>query len=143
MTMALTTGPEALFLLAGRFSFGGILAFMGLGHFFFNNEQLNDEAREKGVPAAEFGVAASGVMLFLGGFGVLVGAYPVLSAGMLATFFLVVTPVMHDFWAVGENEMEEELAHLLKNAALFGTSLLFLALGGQSWGYAVDLGLWL
>jgi uncharacterized membrane protein YphA (DoxX/SURF4 family) len=77
----------------------------------------------------------------LGGLGLLVGAYPVLSAGMLATFFLVVTPVMHDFWAVPESEQQAELTNFLKNAELFGAALVFLALGDLTWGYALGVGL--
>jgi hypothetical protein len=50
---------------------------------------------------------------------------------------------MHDFWAVPDAETEAEMTQFLKNAALFGASLLFLAVGDQAWGFAVDVGLWL
>jgi uncharacterized membrane protein YphA (DoxX/SURF4 family) len=62
---------------------------------------------------------------------------------MLATVLLVITPAMHDFWAVPDEETEQQVTQFLKNTALFGASLVFLALGGQAWGFAVNLGLWL
>jgi uncharacterized membrane protein YphA (DoxX/SURF4 family) len=138
--MAIDAGAGAALLLVGRLLFGGFLAFAGLNHFL-NAGEMSEYAAAKGVPAAGFGVVASGVLLVGGGLGLLVGAYPVLSAGMIATFFLVVTPVMHDFWAVPEDQQEEELTNFLKNAELFGAALVFLALGDQVWGFALNVGL--
>mgnify|MGYP006299925753 CR=1 FL=1 len=61
---------------------------------------------------------------------------------MVATFFVLVTPKMHDFWAVPEDR-QEELTNFLKNTELLGTALVFLALGDQVWGFALNVGLWL
>jgi uncharacterized membrane protein YphA (DoxX/SURF4 family) len=140
--MAVDAGFGALALLLARILFGGVLAFSGLNHFL-NTAEMTEYAAAKGVPAAGLGVVTSGTMFVLGGLGIALGAYPVLSAGALATTFLVVTPAMHDFWAVPEEETETELTQFLKNTALFGGSLAFLALGGQAWGFAVNVGLWL
>jgi hypothetical protein len=60
---------------------------------------------------------------------------------MVATFFLVVTPAMHDFWAVPEDEQEEQLTNFLKNTELLGAALVFLALGDLAWGFALGMGL--
>jgi len=140
--MAVDTGAGAILLLVGRVLFGGFLAFAGLNHFL-NAGEMSEYATSKGVPAAGFGVIATGTMLVLGGLGLLVGAYPVLAAGSVATFFLIATPMMHDFWAVPEDQQEEELTNFLKNAELLGAALVFLALGDQPWGFALNLGLWL
>jgi uncharacterized membrane protein YphA (DoxX/SURF4 family) len=138
--MAVDAGAGAALLLVGRVLFGGFLAFAGLNHFL-NGEEMSEYAAAKGVPAPSFGIAASGAMLVLGGLGILLGAYPVIAAGMVATFFVVVTPAMHDFWAVPEAETEEELTNFLKNAELLGAALVFLALGDLSWGFALGTGL--
>jgi uncharacterized membrane protein YphA (DoxX/SURF4 family) len=140
--MAIDTGVGAILLLVGRLLFGGFLAFAGVNHFL-NAGEMSEYARAKGVPAAGVGVITTGVLLVLGGLGLLAGVYPVLSAGMIATFFLVVTPMMHNFWAVDESEQEEELTNFLKNAELFGAALVFLALGDQVWGFALNIGVWL
>jgi uncharacterized membrane protein YphA (DoxX/SURF4 family) len=140
--MALDAGAGAALLLVGRVLFGGFLAFAGLNHFM-NAGEMSQYAESKGVPMAGFGVIATGSMLVLGGLGILAGVYPVVSAGMVATFFVLVTPTMHDFWAVDEDQREAELTNFLKNTELFGASLVFLALGDQVWGFAVNVGLWL
>ncbi len=49
---------------------------------------------------------------------------------------------MHDFWAVDEAQQDENLTNFLKNAELLGAALVFLALGDQAWGFALNIGLW-
>jgi uncharacterized membrane protein YphA (DoxX/SURF4 family) len=140
--MALDAGVGAATLLVARVLFGGVLAFSGLNHFM-NTDELTKATATKGVPMARFAVVTTGVMFLLGGVGILLGACPVLAAGAVATTFLIITPPMHNFWAVPDDDFEEEFAQLLKNTALFGASLLFLAIGGQAWGFAVNAGLWM
>jgi uncharacterized membrane protein YphA (DoxX/SURF4 family) len=130
---------EVAFLLA-RVLFGGVLAFMGLNHFS-GVEGMAGYAELKGIPAPTFSVIASGVMLVLGGLGIVLGVAPVPAAGALATFLLVSAVTMHDFWAVPEDQAQDEMTGFLKNVALAGGALGFLALGGQTWPYAVGIGL--
>lgn len=141
--MALASGAGAVALLTGRLFFGGLLAFAGVNHFA-SVDEMTEQAAANGIPMARFGVVTTGVMLLAGGLGIVAGAYPVLSAGMLLTFFVVVTPAMHDFWTVEDEERKEaELTNFLKNMQLLGASVVFLALGDQTWGYVLDVGLWL
>ncbi|MFD1515454.1 DoxX family protein [Halomarina rubra] len=128
---------EVVFLVA-RVLFGGVLAFMGLNHFL-NGDQMAGYADAKGVPAAEVMVPLSGGMLLLGGLSVVTGAFPVLGAGALAVFLLVSTPTMHDFWAAPEEQQQTEMTQFLKNVALVGGALAFLALGGGAWPFAVEM----
>lgn len=131
-------GTAGVFLLAARVLFGLLLAWMSLGHFQ-DVDGMAGYAEAKGVPAPRVGVVASGVMLLLGGVGVAVGAYPVLSAGMLAVFFVVTTPMVHDFWAVPGDQRDSELTQFQKNVGLLGGSLAFLAIGGMQWAYSLGL----
>ncbi|QLH77161.1 DoxX family protein [Halosimplex rubrum] len=137
--VAESAAGEVIFLVA-RLLFGGVLAFMGINHFS-GVEGLAGYAEMKGIPAPTFSVIASGVVLVLGGVGVALGAAPVLSAGALATFLLVSAVTMHDFWAVPDDQTQDEMTGFLKNVALAGGALGFLALGGQAWPYAVGVGL--
>ncbi|WP_123537801.1 DoxX family protein [Halosimplex salinum] len=130
---------EVIFLLA-RVLFGAVLAFMGLNHFS-GVEGMAGYAEMKGLPAPTFSVIAAGVVLVLGGVGIVLGVAPVLAAGAVATFLLVSAVTMHDFWAVPEDQTQDEMTQFLKNVALAGGALAFLALGGQAWPYAVDVGL--
>ncbi|WP_049981263.1 DoxX family protein [Halolamina rubra] len=138
LQVAAFDGAAGTIFLLARVVFGLVLAFMGLNHFM-DVEGMAGYAGAKGVPAPEFGVVASGVMLLLGGLGIAAGAYPVLAAGALATFFVVATPLMHDFW--NAEDTQGEMTHFLKNAALLGGSLAFLGLGGADWPLALGVGL--
>ena len=138
--MAIDTGLGAILILVGRLLFGGFLAFQGLNHFM-NTDEMAGYAGSKGVPAPRFGVIASGIMLLLGGLGIILGVYPIIAAGMLAVFFVLVTPVMHDFWAAPEEEQQNEMVNFIKNVELLGASLVFLVLGGETWGYALNIGI--
>jgi uncharacterized membrane protein YphA (DoxX/SURF4 family) len=133
------TGAAEIFLVA-RIVFGGILAFMGLNHFM-QTDMMTGYAEAKGLPAPRFGVIASGVMLVGGGLSIALGAYPVLGAGALAVFLLVSAVIFHNFWAVPEDQMQDEMTGFLKNVGLLGGALLFLAVGGTAWPYALDIGL--
>jgi uncharacterized membrane protein YphA (DoxX/SURF4 family) len=125
--------------LAARVLFGAVLAFMGINHFM-DAEAMTGYAASKGLPAPGFGVIASGVVLLGGGLGIAAGVFPVVAAGALAAFLAVATPVMHDFWAAPEDQQQAEMTNFLKNVALLGGALAFLALGGSAWPYAVGIG---
>jgi len=130
---------EIAFLLA-RVLFGGVLAFMGLNHFG-SVDEMAGYAEHKGLPAPRLAVVGSGLVLLLGGVGVVLGVVPVLAAGALAVFLLVSAVTMHDFWAAPDEQVQDEMTQFLKNVSLAGGALALLAVGGQTWPYAVGVGL--
>jgi uncharacterized membrane protein YphA (DoxX/SURF4 family) len=138
--MVFESGPAAVGLLIARVLFGGLIAFQGLNHFL-DAEGMTGYAEAKGIPAPRLAVLASGAMLALGGLGIVLGAFPVLAAALLVAFFVVVTPGMHDFWAVPEDQQQDQMVHFIKNVELLAASIVFLVLGTQPWGYAVGIGL--
>jgi len=132
-----STGAAELFLLA-RLLFGGVLAFMGLNHFQ-NAGQMAPYAEAKGLPAPAASVYASGGLLLVSGVLVVLGAYPVIAAGALATFLVVSAVLMHNFWAVPDDQVQDEMTQFLKNIALAGGALALLSVAGTSWPYSVGL----
>jgi putative oxidoreductase len=134
------TGTEGILLLVGRVLFGGVLAFMGLNHFL-QLDQMTGYAQHKGLPAAKLSVVLSGLALVLGGVAVIAGIYPVVGAVVLAGFLLVAALTMHDFWAVPEDQTQDEMTSFLKNVVMAGGALAIAALGTQEWAYSVGLGL--
>jgi uncharacterized membrane protein YphA (DoxX/SURF4 family) len=134
-----SAGAGELFLL-GRLLFGGVLAFMGLNHFQ-NAGQMAPYAEAKGLPAPVASVYGSGGLLLVSGVLVILGAYPVIAAGALATFLVASAVMMHDFWAVPDDQMQDEMTQFLKNIALAGGALSLLAVAGTSWPYTVGLSL--
>ncbi|WP_135534070.1 DoxX family membrane protein [Halostella pelagica] len=138
MALELTAVGDILFLV-GRVLFGAVLAFTGLNHFV-DTESMVGYADAKGVPAAGLMVPFTGGMLLVGGLLVALGLYPLLGAGALATFLLLATPKMHDFWNVDDPQQQQnEMNSFLKNAAMFGTAIVLLALSTRAWPYAISL----
>jgi uncharacterized membrane protein YphA (DoxX/SURF4 family) len=64
-----------------------------------------------------------------------------LAALGLALFFVVATPTMHDFWSFEGEQQQQEMTQFLKNAALLGGSLAFIALSSETWAYSIGIGL--
>lgn len=136
--MVLETVSPVAFLL-GRLLFGGILAFTGLNHFM-QADQMSSYAEMKGAPFPRLSVLISGAILVLGGVAIVLGVLPIIAAAALVVFFVVVTPLMHDFWNADDPEtQEQEMNHFLKNGALAGGALLVLAIGGTNWPLALSL----
>jgi putative oxidoreductase len=109
----------------GRALFGGVLAFMALDNFR-DLEGSVAYAESNGVPKADKLVPfASGALLF-GGIALALGKFRTLAAGAIATFFVGVTPQMHDFWNM-EEQSEQQQIHFLKNLTILGGTLYFLA----------------
>jgi putative oxidoreductase len=139
--MALETAAGGLAFLVGRLVFGILFAFMGLSHFT-GLDGMSGYADAKGVPVPQLAVIVSGLMLIVGGLAIALGVYPLLGAAAIALFFLVVTPVMHDFWTVDDPEQRQsEMTDFLKNATLFGAALVVAAFSGTAWPYALNIGL--
>lgn len=134
------TGAETVLLVAARFLFGGVIAFMGLNHFL-QLEQMTGYAQFKGLPAPKLSVVASGAVLVLGGLGIIVGVYPFVSAIAVAGFLVVSALTMHDFWAVDEDETQDEMTAFLKNVVMAGGAIAIAALATQRWSVSIGLGL--
>jgi uncharacterized membrane protein YphA (DoxX/SURF4 family) len=132
-----SAGAGELFLL-GRLLFGGVLAFTGLNHFL-NVEQMAPYAEAKGLPAPAAAVYGSGGLLVVSGVLVILGAYPVVAAGALATFLVGSAVLMHDFWAAPDDQVQDEMTQFLKNIALAGGAVSLLSVAGTSWPYSVGV----
>ncbi|MFC4449289.1 DoxX family protein [Halorussus aquaticus] len=112
-----------------RLLFGGVLAFMAVDNFR-NLEETVGYAESKGAPMAETTVPAITGSLLFGGLGIALWKLPRLAAGAVATFFVGITPVMHDFWTIDDEEQkQQQMIHFLKNLALLGGALAFLRVG--------------
>ncbi|MFC7071990.1 DoxX family protein [Halovenus rubra] len=134
------TGTAAVGLLVGRVLFGGVLAFMGFNHFM-QREEMASYAAFKGLPAPTLSVLASGIVLIAGGTALIIGVLPVIGALGLAVFLLVTGTTMHNFWAVSEDDQQDEMTAFLKNVALAGGALAFAAIGTTPWQYGLDIAL--
>lgn len=136
----MATALEAVLLIVGRVLLGGVLTFNGLNHFM-QTDQMTGYAEHKGLPAPRLAVLGSGALLALGGLGVIVGVFPVVAAIALAAFLLVTAVTMHDFWAVPEDQTQDEMTQFLKNVALAGGVLVLAAFATNAWALTLGIGL--
>lgn len=116
---------EALFLV-GRLIAGSYYVMSGANHFM-KWDMLTGYAKSKKVPAAKWAVLFSGLLLLLGGVSILTGVLPQVGVLCIATFFLGVSFKMHDFWNAPKEEQMTQKINFMKNMALLGSALMWLA----------------
>ena len=113
--------------LLGRLLFGGFFLYNGINHFK-DAKTHTDYAAQKGVPAPDLAVSATGVALLVGGGSILTGIKPKLGTQAILGFLLSVSPLMHDFW---NDESPDQRMHNMvdfsKNLALAGAALALMA----------------
>ena len=113
--------------LAGRLVFAGLFLYYGVTHFT-QHEGFSAYARAVGVPFARAAVAATGVMLLVGGTLIALGAWADLGSLILVAFLVPVAFAVHPFWKQAEGAVRAaEQASFLKDVALAGAALTLFA----------------
>lgn len=126
---------EVLFLI-GRILYGGYFVMSGMNHFT-KMGMMKGYAQSKGVPMPGLAIAGSGLLLLAGGLGVLLGAYVAWSSAAIVVFLIFVTPKMHNFWTATDPNMKmADMINFMKNMALLGAALMFLAIPSP-WPYSL------
>jgi putative oxidoreductase len=114
-------------VLLGRILYSAIFLRGALGHF---SQPFIAYAAQHGVPNPEILVPATGVLLLLGGFSVLLGYHAKLGALCLIVFLVPVTYTMHNFWTVTDPiQAQIQQIMFLKNLSMLGAALLILHFG--------------
>ncbi|RME54075.1 MAG: DoxX family protein [Caldilineae bacterium] len=117
--------------LIGRIIYGGFFIMMGLNHFM-QAKAMIPYAQAKGVPAPQLAVYGTGVLLLIGGLSILLAFQTVIGVIALVIFLLPTSIMMHNFWAVDDPQQKMvEMTQFMKNMALMGAALIFLAI--QTW----------
>jgi len=116
-----------LFVL-GRILLGGYFIKSGYNHFK-NLKGLTSYAQSKGVLMPKEAVLLTGLMMFLGGLGILLGVYIEFSVLLLSLFLLSTLIKMHKYWEVTDpmTRMGEHV-NFYKNLSLLGAVLMLLSI---------------
>ena len=110
-----------------RLLFGGAVGPM-VAQNFLDMEGMIEYAESKDVPMADLLVPFASGMGVFGTLGVVFWRLPRLSAGAVATFLAGITPTMHDFWNVEDEERrQQEQFHFFKNLGLLAAALAFIS----------------
>lgn len=121
--------------LVGRCLIAGLFILSGI----YKLQHWNETA----MSMAQHGVTVIGPLLALSvvvelgaGFGVIIGFRTRLLALVLFAFTLAVSFVMHDFWAIEDQELARaQTALFMKNMAIAGGLLMLVGLGAGRWSY--------
>ncbi len=128
---------ERILFFVGRAIVGLFLVLMGMNHFG-NLQVMTEAVADVGIPAPMVAVIVSGFLLVLAGVSFLFGFQPPIGVLAAALFFVPVTLVMHDFWALQDPAArQEEMTTFLRNFALLGAVLVFLAIP-RPWPVSID-----
>lgn len=127
---------KPLFLI-GRIVFGGFFVYSGIRHIIYHGT-TKQYAQAKDVPLPEAAVLVSTAALIFGGTSVVLGLKPKYGAAALIAFLASVSPMMHNFWAVPEDQQMSEMANFTKNMALAGAALA-LASVREPWPASVPV----
>ena len=117
---------EAL-LIIGRILFSLIFIGAGIGHLAKPKETAA-YAEVRGMPAAEWRVRISGVLIAAGGLGVILGVWMDLAALGLTVYVLIAAFLIHHFWSDEEPTRTTEMAMFMKNLAIAGAGLIIFAM---------------
>ena len=118
-------------VLLGRFFFAAIFLMAAPNHF---KSETIAYAASQGVPLASIVVPASGVIAILGGLSILLGYRARVGAWLIGLFLILVTPMMHNFWAVSDPMAHQmQMIMFMKNLSMLGGALLISQFGAGPW----------
>jgi putative oxidoreductase len=120
-----------IIVVAGRALFALIFILAGPRLFQHALAQL---AAQHGMPMAQILVPAAGALILVGGLNILFGFHARIGAWFIVLFLLVVTPVMHNFWAIADpTAAQAQLSNFMKNVSMLGGALLITRFGAGPW----------
>ena len=105
---------------------------LGLGLALQASEDFRDMdhaieyADSAGVPMPDLAAPFASGMMLVAGLGLALWRLPRLATGAAATFLVVVTTTMHDFWNADEDSASGERLAFFGNLAMLGGVLVFL-----------------
>lgn len=118
--------------LVGRTRLALVFLLSAIGHLT-QSKGMAHYAQSKGVPAAEAGVLASGVVFALGGLGLVLGIWTDVAALLIALTLIPVPCMMHAFWKESDPMAKQaEQINFDKNLALIGGLLVVFYLVNQT-----------
>src|ERR1700690_1857118 len=117
---------DYIFLIS-RILFGGYFVVSGWNHLR-HSDAMAGYAASKKVTSPKAMVIISGLMIFLGGLGILLGYHVGISVLLIVLFLIPVTFIMHNYWAETDPSAKmNSRVGFMKNMALIGAALAFLA----------------
>ena len=128
-------------ILIGRILYALIFIGSGSAGHLMQTEGTAGYAESRGVPSSKLLTQLSGVLIFAGGLGVILGIWADLAALGLVAYSLIAAFMVHHFWT-DEDPMTQqvEMSMFMKNLSMAGGGLIlfgFLAATGDGAGLMI------
>jgi putative oxidoreductase len=124
----ITAGWQDLLLLVGRVAIGAIFVHSGFGKLM-EISSFTGRMEGMGVPVASVVAPLGAAIEFFGGFAIILGAWTWLAALLVAAFTIAATYIAHLFWNYPPEQQAAQQTQFMKNLAIFGGLLAFVAAG--------------
>ena len=118
---------DIIFLL-GRIIFGGYFFYNSITHLT-KTERLVARVSQRQIPSPKIAIYISGILLFLGGAGIILGISPGWSLTFVILFLIPATFLIHQFWK--ETDPSRRVVAVLnftKNMALIGAAIMMFSI---------------
>lgn len=123
---------QAILSIGGRVLLCAIFLMAAVMNKIPQFSQVVGVMKKEGVPMPEVALACAIAFLLLGGAAVVLGYKARVGALLLLVFVALATYYFHDFWNMPEaspQEVQNEMAHFMKNAGLAGAMIFIIANG--------------
>ena len=124
---------QGLLSLVARLMITGIFLASAVMNKIPNFSNVAEGMAGKGIPQPKILLAGAIAFLILGSVSLILGFKARWGALLLLIFLAAATYYFHAFWRVAPEERGIELTNFLKNVALMGTMLFFIANGPGPW----------
>jgi len=124
---------QGLLSLVARLMITGIFLASAVMNKIPNFSNVAEGMAGKGIPQPKILLAGAIAFLILGSVSLILGFKARWGALLLLIFLAAATYYFHAFWRVAPAERGIELTNFLKNVALMGTMLFFIANGAGPW----------
>jgi uncharacterized membrane protein YphA (DoxX/SURF4 family) len=122
-------------ILIGRILFALIFVGSGSAGHLMQTEGTAGYAESRGVPSSKVLTQLSGVLIFVGGAGIILGIWADLAALGLVAYSLISGFMVHHFWTDQDPTTKQlEMSMFMKNLSIAGGGLIlfgFLAAAGD------------
>ena len=120
-------------LVIGRVLFALIFINAGVMAHLVGRREGVEYARAYNAPAPELLVPLSGLVAIVGGVFIALGLFADLGAILIAGFLVGITPIMHAFWKVEDEQMRTiQMSMFMKNIAMLGAAIIIFWLYNQA-----------
>lgn len=126
---------QSILLLFGRICISSLFLWAGFEKIMGLEGTVNYMA-SKQMPYIYFFLLGALILQLIGGFLLLIGYKMRLGALMLIIFIIPASVIFHDFWNLQGNDRLIEQIMFMKDVAILGGLLAFLAVGPRK--YAID-----